>query len=95
MSKFKSNQLVTFISKEKTRKEIAKKAWNICKNDWAFYDDIEGKWFDEKEMYECLGTAKNCAYFIETVLQYFDGSDETQSYYEIVMDIVHFMECYM
>ena len=80
---------------ENVRKNLAKKAWNICKNDNAFYDDREDEWFDEKQMYESLGTAKGCAYFMETVLQFYDGSEQTKCYYDLTMDIVHYMEWYL
>ena len=81
--------------KEKARKALAKKGWSICKNDMAFYDDHEGKWFDEKDMYESLGTSVGCAYFLETVLPFYDGSENTNCYYELSMDIIHYMERYL
>jgi hypothetical protein len=81
--------------REKARIALAEKAWDICKKDNSFYDDHEGKWFDKKEMYQSLGSAKSCAYFIETVLQFYDGSEENKCYYDLSMDIVHYMEQYM
>lgn len=79
---------------ETKRKEVAHKVGQIIENDWNFYDDHEGTHWTEDDVYESLGSAKGSAYSIETLLQFYDGTDETKKYYDASMEIIHYMEWY-
>lgn len=78
---------------EAKRKELAHKIYKqAVEGDWAFYDDQEGTHWTEDDIYEGLKSAKDSAYLIETLLQFYDGTEETKKYYEASMDIIHYME---
>ena len=80
---------------EAKRKELAHKIYKeAVEGDWAFYDDHEGTHWTEEDIYESLGSAKDSAYSIETLIQFYDGTEETKKYYNAAMDIIHYMEWY-
>ena len=80
---------------EAKRKELAHKIYKeAVEGDWAFYDDHEGTHWTEEDIYESLGNAKDSAYSIETLIQFYDGTEETKKYYDAAMDIIHYMEWY-
>ena len=78
---------------EAKRKALAHKIYKqAVEGDWAFYDDREDTHWTEDDIYESLENANTSAYSIETLLQFYDGTDETKKYYDAAMEIVHYME---
>lgn len=80
---------------EAKRKELAHKVYKeAVEGDWNFYDDHEGTHWTEDDIYASLETAKESAYSVETLIQFYDGTEETKKYYDAAMDIIHYMEWY-
>lgn len=81
---------------EHKRKELAKKLWNIgfVKTD-IFYDHQADEQLTVEQIADTLSNTKDTAYLLETLLQFCDGSQESEEhkmFCEAAMDIVHYME---
>ena len=79
-----------------TKTELAKKIYDVgfVKTD-VFYDYQEEKQMTIEDIEKYLETMSDVGYLLESIVQFLDGSqneDDHKLFYNITMDIIHFME---
>lgn len=81
-------------SKESIRQSLANRVYKLITDTDCMHSDTDYDWKDSSEVYLHLESPKGCAYLLESLLQWCDVSNETKCYYDMLMEIIHYMEWY-
>jgi hypothetical protein len=81
-------------NKDNLRQTLANSIYKLITDNDCIHSNTDYDWKDASEVYLQLETPKDCAYLLETVLQWCDVSEETKMYFNMAMEILHYMEWY-